>query len=845
MSIRRINRQHAISITSTSSIPGPASVVKELVDNSIDAFQSFQRDDLSLSAQITIEVDASTGGLKYISVKDNGCGINKNDIPLMCLNSTTSKLTSWDTFKNGGIETCGFRGEALFFIASLAGSMEISTRTSSDVTCQRWNVNNQGVPMSLPQSVPGSKGTSVKVKELFKNNPPRKQYLKKHARKSIDEITSLVHSYALSYRFVRFQLKFVEVLPNGNVKNVNKPSPVVINNKTSALRLLSTILKLKNSSALFERTHTFEIEDDYKVQLDFVLPKMRAQDNCPKKGVKVLCVNKRPLNVSLNFGKSISKLLKNCYTSNLLLVPTSWFLEIKLPSDRVDPNIEPEKNDVLISCETQLLEGIQKFLMDEICQHCNLPINEGKIDQIDTEDGNDITLQEEIPQQNKSYIEKPAASVGYDNPIEQLILNDTIDEDDDLASLRELHERSIRGPAQCPSSPAPTPVPKHHPEPTILELSDNEDDISLTKLTGQSIQEQSTKFATDPVSEVENHGPPPTTAKKYIENIALAYQSNENDWSFSMTDEHGLSSDSNLAPSNENNIPVPSSSSQNLPSSELDKTLLADVTVSNPWVLSKMAYDMRKGKNKNQQTQHHLPTPETTIDSLDTSTVSIIHPSSTQAKANTSQILLPLQSRTQSYTQSQTQSQVQPPPTIRKRIPNAKHQRSIVDISTISIRDDGTGNSDYDYDDPIPTMQTQTQTQTRTQMKRKPNPKQQQLQSFKRSKRLANMSQDTLCLETQLNVGTSAAGLAHGISTTNTNTNDDSSGAGLDLGLGLVRGAVMDEQSWVKRKGNPSSYITAAFIEFVNRLDGYDGVDKDRLVIGNGSNGVFKLDISI
>ncbi|GME73882.1 unnamed protein product [Ambrosiozyma monospora] len=602
MSIRRINRQHAVSITSTSSIPGPASVVKELVDNSIDAFPS-QRDgngngnDLSsISAQITIEVDASTGGLKYICVKDNGCGINKSDIPLMCLNSTTSKLTSWDNFKNGGIETCGFRGEALFFIASLAGSMELSTRTNSDVTCQRWNVNNCGVPMGLPQSVPGSKGTSVKVLELFKNNPPRKQYLKKHARKSIDEITSLVHSYALSYRFFRFQLRFVEVLPNGNVKNVNKPAPVVINNKTSALRLLSTILKLKNSSALFETTDTFEIEDGYEVELHFVLPKMRAQDSLPKKGVKVLCVNKRPLNVSLNFGKSISKLLKNCYTSNLLLVPTSWFLEIKVPFDRVDPNIEPEKNDVLISCETQLLEGIQKFLMDEICQHYNVPAtsNEGRIDQIDIEDAQDITHQEEIPQQNHS-IEKPVAPIRYNNPIEQLILNDTIEEDNDLASLRELHERSIRGAAQCPSSPTltQTPVPEpenHHTEPTVLELPDNEDDTPLTKLTRHL-----TNFTPnpDPVPEPQNCSPAPTNNHIPIETIARADQSNENDWSFSMADEHGLSSDSNLTPSNENennNVPAaPSSSSQNLPSSELDKTLLADITVSNPWTLSKMA----------------------------------------------------------------------------------------------------------------------------------------------------------------------------------------------------------------------------------------------------------------
>ncbi|GME82867.1 unnamed protein product [Ambrosiozyma monospora] len=128
-------------------------------------------------------------------------------------------------------------------------------------------------------------------------------------------------------------------------------------------------------------------------------------------------------------------------------------------------------------------------------------------------------------------------------------------------------------------------------------------------------------------------------------------------------------------------------------------------------------------------------------------------------------------------------------------------------------------------------------------MKRKPKHHQQHiLQAFKRSKKLSNMFQNTLCLETELNVhnqnqnpyAPTGPDLKLGL------------GSGLDMDLQCVRDAVMAEQMWVKRKGNPSSYITAAFLEFVRKLDGYDNVGKDRLVVGrNGSNGVFKLDVSV
>lgn len=190
MSIQRLPKQVSSSILSNSSIYSQVSAIKELIENSIDALRSKIKDP-SFQAQISIEIDESSAGLERILVKDNGMGIPKNDWPLMCLNCTTSKLTTLQDLEEG-IETCGFRGEALHFICRSANKVEITTKCEKDALCETWEVNSSGLPQGNAKKSSGQCGTTIIVMGLFKNTPVRKKFLKKERKKNIAAMNEMI-----------------------------------------------------------------------------------------------------------------------------------------------------------------------------------------------------------------------------------------------------------------------------------------------------------------------------------------------------------------------------------------------------------------------------------------------------------------------------------------------------------------------------------------------------------------------------------------------------------------------------------------------------------------------------
>ena len=139
----------------------PLSVVKELVENAIDAG----------SSRITIQVE--DGGLEIIKVVDNGCGISKQDIPMAFLRHATSKIQTADDLFN--IHTMGFRGEALPSIASVS-IMEIASRKQDALAGYTFVIENNNIDFLGEVGMPV--GTQVTVKSLFYNTPVRKKFMK-------------------------------------------------------------------------------------------------------------------------------------------------------------------------------------------------------------------------------------------------------------------------------------------------------------------------------------------------------------------------------------------------------------------------------------------------------------------------------------------------------------------------------------------------------------------------------------------------------------------------------------------------------------------------------------------
>ena len=139
-------------------IERPASVVKELLENSLDAGAS------------TIEIDIEKGGTRLIRIRDNGCGIHKEDLLLALHSHATSKIASLDELEN--IASLGFRGEALPSIASVS-RLSLCTRVND--AGNGWCIRND---MDEPVPSPQAPGTTVEVRDLFFNVPARRKFLR-------------------------------------------------------------------------------------------------------------------------------------------------------------------------------------------------------------------------------------------------------------------------------------------------------------------------------------------------------------------------------------------------------------------------------------------------------------------------------------------------------------------------------------------------------------------------------------------------------------------------------------------------------------------------------------------
>lgn len=182
----------------------PASVVKELVENSIDAG----------ATKIAIYVDG--GGTKRIRVVDDGCGMSEEDAILALKRHATSKIKSEEDLNR--ISTLGFRGEALPSIAAVS-KLTIITKRKEDLVGTKIHV--EGGEIKNITSIGAPPGTSVLVEELFYNAPARRKFLKSE-RSEFFQIYSIVEKYAIIYENIHFKLvhngKEIFNLPPSNLK---------------------------------------------------------------------------------------------------------------------------------------------------------------------------------------------------------------------------------------------------------------------------------------------------------------------------------------------------------------------------------------------------------------------------------------------------------------------------------------------------------------------------------------------------------------------------------------------------------------------------------------------------
>ncbi len=204
--IHVLDKHIAELIAAGEVVERPASVIKELVENCIDAG----------ATAITVEI--KNGGVSYMRVTDNGCGISRPDVPVAFLRHATSKVNRQDDLES--IATLGFRGEALASVAAVA-HVEVLTRYQDELAGTRYGID--GGMEQYCDDAGCAQGTTIIVRDLFYNTPARMKFLKKDVVEA-NAIAGILDKIALSHpeislKFIRDSREILHTPGDGKLKS--------------------------------------------------------------------------------------------------------------------------------------------------------------------------------------------------------------------------------------------------------------------------------------------------------------------------------------------------------------------------------------------------------------------------------------------------------------------------------------------------------------------------------------------------------------------------------------------------------------------------------------------------
>jgi DNA mismatch repair protein MutL len=332
MPIRILPDELASQIAAGEVVERPASVVKELIENAVDAE----------AKHITITVE--NAGKQLIEVADDGNGIHPDELPLAVARHATSKLiAAEDLFR---IATLGFRGEALASIGSVS-HLTITSRIRSEEMGFRLSVD--GGKAKAPQRVGVPAGTVVRVEDLFYNVPARKKFLKTD-RTERRQIDTLVTKYALAYPQIRFRFRqenrqVLQTSGNGDRREVLVG--------TYGVEIAKQMIEV-----LFE-------EDGLRVT-GFISPITLTRSN--RREIN-LYINGRPIHDS-----ALTTSVIQAYHTMLMVgrYPLT-VLFIEMPPEWVDVNVHPAKAEVRFRHPDVVFRGVGRAVRRALLAHTPVP----------------------------------------------------------------------------------------------------------------------------------------------------------------------------------------------------------------------------------------------------------------------------------------------------------------------------------------------------------------------------------------------------------------------------------------------------------------------------------------
>ncbi|KAI1302972.1 histidine kinase-like ATPase [Xylaria venustula] len=317
-------------------IVAPVHALKELIENAVDA------------GATSLEVLVKDGGLKLLQITDNGHGIDKGDLPILCERFTTSKLKSFEDLSN--ISTYGFRGEALASISHIA-HLTVTTKTK-DSECA-WRAHYDGGKLSPakpgqspdPKPTAGRGGTQISVEDLFYNVPTRR----KAFRSTSDEynkIIDMVGRYSIHCAGVAFSCK----------KHGDSGTAISVQSQASTLDRIRQIHGGNVANELIQ----FSASDD---RWGFKASGWATNANYHiKKTTLLLFINNRSVESS-----NIKKAVEQTYSAFL---PKSGhpfiYLSLEIDPQRVDVNVHPTKREVNFLNEDEIIQCVCETIREKL-----------------------------------------------------------------------------------------------------------------------------------------------------------------------------------------------------------------------------------------------------------------------------------------------------------------------------------------------------------------------------------------------------------------------------------------------------------------------------------------------
>ncbi|OJJ32461.1 hypothetical protein ASPWEDRAFT_116503 [Aspergillus wentii DTO 134E9] len=348
--IKAIEARSVHQIQSGQVIVDLCSVVKELVENSLDA------------GTTSVEVRFKNNGLDLIEVQDNGSGISPENYENIALKHYTSKLSSYDDLSS--LHTFGFRGEALSSLCALSEFQIVTAQANQAPKANRLEFEVSG-KLKKTQIVAGQKGTTASVGGLFKRLPVRRRELEKNIKREYGKVLNLLHAYACVSTGVRFSVK----------NTVGKTRNVVVfstNGNQTTKENIANVYGAKTLLALIPLELTLELEpstagrrgvlgdtggESNKLLVHGHISRPVFGEGRQTPDRQMFFVNSRPCGLP-----QIAKAFNEVYKSFNVSQSPFVFADFHMDTNAYDVNVSPDKRTILLHDAGTMIESLKTSL---------------------------------------------------------------------------------------------------------------------------------------------------------------------------------------------------------------------------------------------------------------------------------------------------------------------------------------------------------------------------------------------------------------------------------------------------------------------------------------------------